>query len=567
LKKLLLMLVASIFVYSAQAQQTVFLDFDSHTDVGEHVYTVGERDAILAAIAVDFALFDYAFTLTAPVSGDYSILFFNRGDPGIYFYQDIDFRNLDPNDEADINVNVLATTSAEFVSYSATVGARMLGHLGGLRHGDSFGPIGMGISSTGLPDAADYSPIYPGPAGADEINDHIMATEDSVGANPGHDSTAVPFFSERSAVKLAFNESGTVYAEAAGAKDTQGTAQPVALYPLAVPNTLMSGDHDGAIFKVSAFAVTGSIDVSGESDYYSFIGRAGDVLNVEVLSEILGLRNSNSMDSKVSIYNSGGNLVDYYTGKAENDDEFETTLSFDSIIIDLILPADDTYYIKVEEALFNTGDYELFAYKFATAFPADSDGDGTADIIDNCSTLSNPSQRNTDGDEYGNRCDPDLNNDGLVTVTDFLILRGRLNSNDPDADFNGDGFVTVTDFLILRGFLNQSPGPGVGVPDWTLELFNTDDTVRATLGGEEILTCGSGATCEIDFGTLLQPGNNALRIEVTNDSGVWSYGYKVTRDGSVFSTQICGTFGVMGCQNNDATLGIVLDRLVTIPLP
>jgi len=89
----------------------------------------------------------------------------------------------------------------------------------------------------------------------------------------------------------------------------------------------------------------------------------------------------------------------------------------------------------------------------------DTDADTVPDALDNCVLKANTDQRDTDGDDYGNVCDPDLNNDGLVTVTDFLILRGRLNGTDADADFNGDGVVTVTDFLILRGFLNQVPGP------------------------------------------------------------------------------------------------------------
>ncbi len=70
----------------------------------------------------------------------------------------------------------------------------------------------------------------------------------------------------------------------------------------------------------------------------------------------------------------------------------------------------------------------------------------------------------TDGDGYGNICDADLNNDGFVTATDYLILRSKLNSADPDADFNGDGFVTATDYLMLRNMLNQSPGPSGIVP-------------------------------------------------------------------------------------------------------
>ncbi len=101
---------------------------------------------------------------------------------------------------------------------------------------------------------------------------------------------------------------------------------------------------------------------------------------------------------------------------------------------------------------------------------ADTDGDGVVDSQDNCTLVANPppdgqmAQRDTDGDGFGNRCDPDLNNDGLVTVTDFLILRGVLNSADDDADLNGDGLVTVTDFLILRSYLNQPPGPAGVAP-------------------------------------------------------------------------------------------------------
>jgi len=45
-----------------------------------------------------------------------------------------------------------------------------------------------------------------------------------------------------------------------------------------------------------------------------------------------------------------------------------------------------------------------------------------------------------------------------------LVLRGVLNTADPDADLNGDGIVTVTDFLILRGDLNQPPGPSGLMP-------------------------------------------------------------------------------------------------------
>jgi hypothetical protein len=89
----------------------------------------------------------------------------------------------------------------------------------------------------------------------------------------------------------------------------------------------------------------------------------------------------------------------------------------------------------------------------------DTDGDGVPDRMDNCTTLANANQRDADGDGYGDRCDPDFNNDGVVTAADYLILRARLNRADPLADLNGDGFVTAADYLILRGWLNRPPGP------------------------------------------------------------------------------------------------------------
>jgi len=94
----------------------------------------------------------------------------------------------------------------------------------------------------------------------------------------------------------------------------------------------------------------------------------------------------------------------------------------------------------------------------------DTDSDTVPDALDNCVLKANTDQRDTNGDGYGNQCDADLNNDGLVTVTDFLILRSVLNSADADADLNGDGLVTVTDFLILRSGLNKPPGPSGLLP-------------------------------------------------------------------------------------------------------
>jgi hypothetical protein len=102
----------------------------------------------------------------------------------------------------------------------------------------------------------------------------------------------------------------------------------------------------------------------------------------------------------------------------------------------------------------------------------DTDADGASDAQDNCTNVDNGplasvggnSQLDADGDGYGNICDADLNNTGLVTSADYTILRNLLNTADPEADLNGSGLVTSADYTILRNALNQPPGPSAFAP-------------------------------------------------------------------------------------------------------
>ena len=107
----------------------------------------------------------------------------------------------------------------------------------------------------------------------------------------------------------------------------------------------------------------------------------------------------------------------------------------------------------------------------------DTDGDGVVDGNDNCTLVANAQagnvpgtsiplyQLDSDHDGYGNLCDADLNNSGLVTTADFAMLRSVLselasyNALSAAADMNGSGTVTATDFGLLRARLNTPPGP------------------------------------------------------------------------------------------------------------
>ncbi|MGB5408657.1 MAG: dockerin type I domain-containing protein [Thiogranum sp.] len=82
--------------------------------------------------------------------------------------------------------------------------------------------------------------------------------------------------------------------------------------------------------------------------------------------------------------------------------------------------------------------------------------------------MANADQRDTDGDNFGNICDADLNGDGTVNVTDIGLFKAAFGNtapgvppftSDDHADFNNDGAVNVTDVGILKTLFGSAPGP------------------------------------------------------------------------------------------------------------
>ncbi len=116
---------------------------------------------------------------------------------------------------------------------------------------------------------------------------------------------------------------------------------------------------------------------------------------------------------------------------------------------------------------------------------ADLDGDETPNIGDNCIEIANP-QIDADEDGFGNRCDPDLDGDGMVTETDVDWVRDcegtdvtisiltrcedqPAESTPPEtiaalrrckaADLDTDGLVGASDTEIALQWLGREPGP------------------------------------------------------------------------------------------------------------
>ena len=153
----------------------------------------------------------------------------------------------------------------------------------------------------------------------------------------------------------------------------------------------------------------------------------------------------------------------------------------------------------------------------AIAQAPDEDLDGIADFDDNCTRLANPMQFDTDLDGFGNRCDPDLDGDCIVTLCEdpFDPLdpeclasgtdQGEIAANvgltvttgNPDADLDGDGLITAADVAIAIAFGGVSPGP----------------SALAACGQDIGAVPASLAFGEVEIGSSI-----ALVVQITNDA-------------------------------------------------
>lgn len=137
--------------------------------------------------------------------------------------------------------------------------------------------------------------------------------------------------------------------EVAGNNNALADAQALALTNLPISN-------------VAAVNVAGTLDTLQDVDSYRITGQQGDLLTVNVLSELLR-EDSNIFDSMVSIRDNNGNLLAWNNDIRANETHFGTGVlhSTDSMILNYELPENGDYFVQVQSANNVGGDYNLFA--------------------------------------------------------------------------------------------------------------------------------------------------------------------------------------------------------------
>ncbi len=150
-------------------------------------------------------------------------------------------------------------------------------------------------------------------------------------------------------------------------------------------------------------------------------------------------------------------------------------VDFDLDAFPAVTPGAHYHYLRFSGM---SGDYAVDAVEALSSTDIiDTDLDGTADGLDNCVSLPNPSQADADGDGIGNRCD---------------VCRDVPDPLQSDGDGNGVGDVCESPLLELV----LDPIPSSGVDSLT--------------GGDLFLDCGGADIQSLNFAVRTPPGASSF---------------------------------------------------------
>ena len=196
----------------------------------------------------------------------------------------------------------------------------------------------------------------------------------------------------------------------------------------------------------------------------------------------------------------------------------------------------------------------------------DTDNDGIDNLSDNCVSVSNADQLNTDEDSEGNVCDSDDDNDGVADVSDPFPL-----DDSESADTDSDGVGNNNDNCIAVSNANQLDTDADGAGD-VCDLFPLDallllqqdgaeknenfasSVAMADMNGDgvvDVLASAPMANVSASGKTLKKAG--VIRIISGADNSIL-----YTLNGTVVNQQFGTAIAVVDDQNSDGVPDIVV---------
>ena len=269
----------------------------------------------------------------------------------------------------------------------------------------------------------------------------------------------------------------TVYSEVPVAEISAGWVDEVVFDPPWPPENDLYGNRIAIGEGTTQGSLLGatrdgnsSNDISKVDVWYQFGAPANGTMRINTCGTFL----LSGLDTVISAHSNDGlvgtitNEVDANDQWMQGSDDIVSCPDFNDSAMAVPMQNGETLVIRVSNypdfAGTEDGTSNFLLNIVFEADAADTDFDGVADDIDNCTLKANADQADTDGDNIGNHCDPDFDNNGIVNASDLAFFKSKFFTTDPDADLNGNGIVNAADLAILKSMFFKPPGPSGLVP-------------------------------------------------------------------------------------------------------